>query len=350
MPLPLAQPKKSSFKKIIGVAAGKGGVGKSFVAAALARMLVKKGFKTALLDADFYGPSLKKMIPEEKGPYQEEGKWIPARAEGLSFLSLAHFYNETESLAARAPLVAKWLRRFINETCWGDNDFLIIDFPPGTGDIPLDLAQNLPLSGVILVTTPQEVAVLDVKKAASMFTLAEVPILGIVENMAYYEDPATHNKIELFGKGGGEKLSALLNVPLLTSLPLDPEMGRLTDLGLSFLLSKEGRFAPFIEGFDKIISALTEYEEKEEVKSIFPTTPYTFAIEWAEGIKEEFLLSDLEANCPCAGCKKDKKPIPQLTAKGIRWVGRFAFQIDFDKGCNKGIYTVKSLKNMGRIL
>jgi ATP-binding protein involved in chromosome partitioning len=316
----------------------------------LARSLVKKGFKTALLDADFYGPSLKKMIPEEKGPYEEGGKWIPARAEGLSFLSVAHFYNEGEALAVRAPLAAKWLSRFVNDTYWGENDYLVIDFPPGTGDIPLDLAQNLPLSGVILVTTPQEIALMDVKKAASLFTLAGVPIWGVVENMAYYEDPLTHKKVELFGKGGGEKLSAALKVPLLASLPLDPEVGRLTDMGLSFLMSNNPQFRPFIEGFDAIIETLDLSETREAVKAIMPSTSYAFVIEWTSGDKEEFILSDLEAACPCAGCQKVKKPIPQLTAKGIRWVGRFALQIDFDRGCKKGFYTLKSLKNTGRKL
>ncbi|MCB1113391.1 MAG: P-loop NTPase [Chlamydiia bacterium] len=342
MPLPIAKPKKNSIKKIIGIAAGKGGVGKSFVAANLARTLAQKGLLVGLLDADFYGPSLDKIFPLSKPPVLEGDVLIPAKAEGISFLSIAHF---SEQMNVRAPIAAKWVHQFINKTAWGNLDYLILDFPPGTGDIPLELAQKCPLDGVILVTTPQDLALLDVEKAWGLFKSMRVPVIGIIENMSYFA--AGNETFSLFGTGGGEKLSQKVQSPLIGKLPLDPEMGRLSDMGISFWLSEREKFTIFKDVFLNILSHLESFVKTKAIKSITTVGIYAFQIEWEDGKIQEFELSKLEAVCPCAGCQKDKTPILNLQAKGVTLVGDYALKVDFNEGCKKGIYPFEYLIKIG---
>lgn len=229
MPLTIAK-QRAKPKKIIGIAAGKGGVGKSTLTVNLARAL-SVNHKVGILDADVYGPSIQKLIPEEILPKQVEDIIIPGQGEGIKLMSIAHYRKVNEALVVRAPIACKIVSEFLELVDWGDLDYLLIDFPPGTGDIQLTLSQKSQMAGVIMITTPQEVATLDVQKAIHMFNVVNVPILGIVENMSYYHNGSEN--VYIFGKGGGERLAKENALQFLGQIPIDPTLSKNADLGLA---------------------------------------------------------------------------------------------------------------------
>ncbi len=229
----------AGIKSVIAVAAGKGGVGKSTVAVNLALALQHQGFSVGILDSDIYGPSVRKMLPEEKSPAQKGQFLIPALCHGIKVISMAYFRHTSEATVVRAPIANNIITQFIQGVDWGPLDYLIIDFPPGTGDIQLTLSQQANLTGAIIVTTPQEVAILDVRKAMHMFDQLKVPIVGIIENMSCYYHPKTDERICLFGSGGGRKLAEQSGVPFLGEVPIDPEICRCGDTG-EVLIPKSG--------------------------------------------------------------------------------------------------------------
>lgn len=210
MPLQMYQDSKKDnqpkIKHCLAVAAGKGGVGKSTVAVNLARAFKQLDQQVGLMDTDVYGPSARKMLPEERLPTQKGEVIIPALCEGISMISMAYFRKDDEAAVVRAPIANGIVTQFINGVDWGNLDYLLIDFPPGTGDVQLTLSQKANLTGAVIVTTPQEVAIMDVRKAINMFSIVKVPIVGIIENMSAYYDPKTGEPIYLFGRGGGSVL------------------------------------------------------------------------------------------------------------------------------------------------
>jgi ATP-binding protein involved in chromosome partitioning len=234
---------KSEPRHLIGIAAGKGGVGKSSVTVNLALALKEMGYSVGVLDADVYGPSIRAMLPEDTAPKQQGDQIIPAVCSGIQMISMAYFRKEGEAAAVRAPIANGMIQQFMKQVAWGALDYLLIDFPPGTGDIQLTLAQQGNLTGAVMVTTPQEVALLDVRKAMNLFDHVKVPIIGVVENMSYYLHEATGERLFLFGKGGGERLAAQSGVPLLGQVPIDPLICRTGDLGLSLFSQKEASSA-----------------------------------------------------------------------------------------------------------
>ncbi len=209
-------------KNIIAVAAGKGGVGKSTVSTNLALALRGYGASVGLLDSDIYGPSVPTMLgtPEIPAGNKAGNRITPAVYYGIKVISVGFFVERDGAVVWRGPMIHKLLQQFIEDVEWGELDYLVIDLPPGTGDAQLSLTQLLPVTGAVIVTTPQEVALIDVVKAISMFKKVEVPLLGIVENMSYYKCPACGHHDEIFSHGGGKTLAAELNVPLLAELPL----------------------------------------------------------------------------------------------------------------------------------
>lgn len=215
-------------KNIIAVASGKGGVGKSTIAVNLAHALAKNNALVGIIDADIYGPSIPLMMGlqgERPQVTELNGKHmiLPLEKNGVKVLSIGFLVDDRQAVVWRGPMVASALRQFVTDCIWGDLDYLIIDLPPGTGDIHLSLVQTVPVTGAVIVTTPQEIALADARKAVSMFTMqpVNVPILGIVENMSYFT-PAElpENKYYLFGQGGGKKLSDEFQLPLLAEIPL----------------------------------------------------------------------------------------------------------------------------------
>jgi len=225
-------------KHVIAVASGKGGVGKSTLSASLALALSGMGAKVGLLDADIYGPSVPTMFGVSASPemYMKGDKqiMIPVEAKGVKLLSIGLMTARGQAIVWRGPMVSSAFKQFVQDTDWGDLDYLIIDLPPGTGDVQLSLVQNVPLTGVVIVTTPQEMALTDARRAMGMFSMEAVnkKILGVVENMSYFTpDDAPEKKYKLFGEGGGKALSEEYNVPFLGELPLNPALMKLIDEG-----------------------------------------------------------------------------------------------------------------------
>jgi len=211
-------------RHVIAVASGKGGVGKSTVSTNLAVALAQAGAAVGLLDGDIYGPSQQMMTGATGNPQgTAEGKIIPIRAPGgISVMSLGFIVDTDQPVIWRGPLLMKALEQLISDVVWGELDYLVIDLPPGTGDIALSLAQNVPLSGSIIVTTPQDVALIDARKALHMFEKLDVRVLGLVENMAGYTCPKCGHIEYLFGEGGGRRTAETLDIPFLGAVPLDP--------------------------------------------------------------------------------------------------------------------------------
>lgn len=242
MPLKIFQESKNEIRHIIGIAAGKGGVGKSSITVNLALALKQKGFSVGILDADIYGPSLKKMLPPDVMPSKNADKMLPALSMGVKIISMAYFRSENEASAVRAPIANSFIQQFLSNVFWGQLDYLLIDFPPGTGDVQLTIAQKANLSSSLIVTTPQEVALIDVRKAMNFFDQVKIPILGIVENMSFYLSQ-TGEKIHFFGKGGGKRLSRETGIPFLSEVPLDPYICACQDSGTSLFQKKEAELA-----------------------------------------------------------------------------------------------------------
>ncbi|MDR3388446.1 MAG: iron-sulfur cluster carrier protein ApbC [Rudaea sp.] len=219
-------------KNIIAVASGKGGVGKSTTAVNLALALVAEGASVGVLDADIYGPSIPRMLGVSGKPDSKDGQHIePKLAHGLQAMSIGFLIEEDTPMIWRGPMVTQALTQLLNETNWVDLDYLIIDLPPGTGDIQLTLCQRVPVSGALIVTTPQDIALLDARKGLKMFEKVEVPVLGIVENMAIHICSQCGHAEHIFGAGGGGRMAEEYEVPLLGSLPLDIHIREQADGG-----------------------------------------------------------------------------------------------------------------------
>lgn len=215
-------------KHLLAVASGKGGVGKSTVAANLAVALQQRGLKVGLMDADIYGPSVPLMFG--LGVVDQTRTPLPLEKFGLKLMSMGFLVDPNQAVIWRGPKVAQAVGAFLAQTPWGELDALVIDLPPGTGDAQLTLSQQAPLTGAIVVTTPQEVALIDARKGVRMFEEVRVPVLGVVENMSYYVGP-DGNRVNLFGAGGGRKLAAEAGVELLAELPIDPRVAECGDAG-----------------------------------------------------------------------------------------------------------------------
>ncbi|NVB38999.1 Mrp/NBP35 family ATP-binding protein [Pseudenhygromyxa sp. WMMC2535] len=216
-----------TVKNVIAVAAGKGGVGKSTVSVNLAMALQRLGAKVGILDADIFGPSVPKMMGEPSRPCDRNvsgDRIIPALHRGVPVMSVDFFVETGRAVIWRGPMIHKLLQQFLEDVEWGELDYLIIDLPPGTGDAQLSLGQLLPITGSVVVTTPQEVALLDVRKAVDMFAKLEIPVLGVVENMSHYRCPACGHVDHIFASGGGKRLAEELEVSLLGQLPIDAKV------------------------------------------------------------------------------------------------------------------------------
>jgi ATP-binding protein involved in chromosome partitioning len=233
---PGAQPPVlGGVKNIVAVASGKGGVGKSTVAANLAVALAQEGAAVGLVDTDIYGPSVPTMfgIPKgEKPRVGEDRKIIPLEKFGVKLLSMGFLVDEKQAVVWRGPMVSSAVRQFLNDAAWGELDYLVLDLPPGTGDIQLTIVQTVPLTGAIIVSTPQEVALADARKGAAMFDNVNVPVLGLVENMAYFTPPdLPDRKYYLFGEGGARRQAETLNVPFLGEVPIEQRLRESGDKG-----------------------------------------------------------------------------------------------------------------------
>jgi ATP-binding protein involved in chromosome partitioning len=221
----------------IAVASGKGGVGKTTVAVNLALAFVKQGFRTGLLDADVYGPSVPLMLDLPEALEEEEGMAIPREKFGLRIVSMGMTAGQNEAFIWRGPLVAKMIRRLLGQVKWGELDYLVIDLPPGTGDPSITVAQAIPQASILMVTTPQNLSLADVRRAITLFRKHNLHIAGLIENMSYFQVSHTAQPIEIFGHGGGEKLSRETGLPLLGAVPFDLGLGQGGESGIPLMVS-----------------------------------------------------------------------------------------------------------------
>ena len=226
-------------KNVVAVAAGKGGVGKSTVAVNLALALAKHGAKVGLLDADVFGPSIPTMLgsPEVPAQASKDSRIIPALMHGLRVVSVGFFVDKDEAVVWRGPMVHRLLQQFLGDVDWGDLDYLVCDLPPGTGDVQLSLSQLIPIAGAVMVTTPQEVSIVDVVKGIAMFEKVEIPILGIVENMSYYKCPACGHTDEIFSHGGGKRLAQEIGAKFFGEIPIDTRIRFGGDAGVPVVVA-----------------------------------------------------------------------------------------------------------------
>ena len=241
----------STVKNIIGVASGKGGVGKSTVSLNLALALSEAGAKVGLLDADIYGPSIPLMLGMKDGSMEvEDNKLQPADSHGLKVVSFGFFADQSNQAAIyRGPIISGILKQFLVDTNWSELDYLIVDLPPGTGDIPLTLAQTIPITGILVVTTPQDVASHVAVKAVSMFEKLNVPIIGVVENMSHFICTKCDEKHYIFGEGGAKAISEQFNMPFLGEVPLNSGIMSGSDLGKPIMISNPD--SPSADAFRK---------------------------------------------------------------------------------------------------
>lgn len=251
----LAAPhEKSNIRKVIGVVSGKGGVGKSMVTSMLAVMLARKGLKTAVLDADITGPSIPKVFGVKGDVTGDETGILPLASEGGTKVMSVNLLldNETTPVIWRGPVIAGTVKQFWTDVMWGDVDVMLVDCPPGTGDVPLTVFQSIPLDGIVIVTSPQELVSMIVGKAANMAKMMNIPVLGVVENMSYVACPDCGKTIEVFGPSRLETVCQEYGFDALSRIPLDPSYAALCDAGKI----EEVECAPMMEAADRVAAAL----------------------------------------------------------------------------------------------
>jgi ATP-binding protein involved in chromosome partitioning len=355
------EPGLAGVKNIIAIASGKGGVGKSTVATNLAYALKEAGHTVGLMDADIYGPSQPGMLGAElEPPHVVDGQLQPSSQHGLSFISMGLFLSGGGPVIWRAPIAMKMIQQFIANVLWGELDYLLIDLPPGTGDVQLTLAQQAQLSGAIIVTTPQEVAIGVARKGLKMFEQVNVPILGIIENMSGFICQHCGKETDIFGAGGGKKMAVELSVPFLGSIPLDKAIMSSGEDGVPVLAGDRESVAAksyislagAVEKQIDIMKASGNLIEPEHVELIENSD---LQMRWPDGHQSVYTPYHLRVNCRCANCidentglqTLDPALIPlDIKINDIKSVGRYAIAIAFSDGHNTGIYTFKRLREL----
>jgi ATP-binding protein involved in chromosome partitioning len=381
--------KLPGIRHIIAVGSGKGGVGKSTVSVNLGLALQQLGARVGLVDADILGPSIPGMLGIPTGEQPEttqEGKMIPAQRQGLKVVSMGMLTGDDNPAVLRGPMVGKYLKMFISGVHWGQLDYLIIDLPPGTGDTQLTLAQSMPLSGVVIVTTPQAVSLKIARRGLRMFEKVQVKILGVIENMRTFTCPHCGENTDIFRHGGGEQMSKELGVPFLGALPLDIDVVICGDEGLPIVADQPMSVSTKV--YTSIATALME-QVSEEVTILKPfvwtwdnnegapdwiesainpegseKTPIgflrrdsrTLSILWEDGHRDDFDVRDLRLTCHCALCVEEMSGRKLLDPKTIRSdvsprkivsIGNYAIQFSWSDGHNTGIYSFKDLRALG---
>ena len=279
-----AKPELPGIKHIIAVASGKGGVGKSTTSTNLALALASKGQRVGVLDADIYGPSQPRMLGISGKPNSPDGqKLTPMQNFGVRVMSMGFLVDEDAPMIWRGPMVQSAITQMLNDVEWGEIDFLVVDLPPGTGDAQLTMAQKVPLAGAVIVSTPQDIALLDARKALNMFRKVDVPVLGIVENMSYFACPHCGGRSEIFSHGGAKQTAETYGVDFLGEIPLDLEIRQNSDSGRPVVVSNPSgpQAKCYLEIADAVIAKLdsesAEHAESQHPRSCLRTNSGTFA-------------------------------------------------------------------------
>ena len=342
----------------IAIGSGKGGVGKSSFTVNLAHILKRLSLKIGIIDADLYGPSLSIMLPVEK-PLQvsDSGVIQPAVSHGIKVVSLSHFPQGKEATIVRAPIANATIKKFTREVDWAGVDVVLIDLPPGTGDIQLTLMQTISLNHGIVVTTPSKVSLVDVKKSIEMYKRMNVPLLGLVENMSYLEDSLTKERIHPFGQGGGRRLANECQIPFLGCIPLDEEVSHCLDSGKSIFENK--RVSPAMQSLEEIAIEIRSKicdtsDSKKSFEAVGKVSDHFFEVSKDKTIYR-FRFSDVQRNCPCARCVdeitghrivEEESINENVSVQGIRSIGNYALKFSFNRGCSQGIYTWECLRKI----
>jgi len=349
----------------IAIASGKGGVGKSTVATNLALALAATGARVGLMDADVYGPSVPRMMggaADRPKQGSQEG-WIrPVERHGIKFMSMGLLTGPDTPVIWRGPMATKLIQQFLGQVDWGELDYLLIDLPPGTGDVQLTLTQSAPLAGAVIVTTPQDVAVGVTMRGLRMFEQVQVPILGIVENMSRFVCSHCGETSDVFLHGGGRRAAEQFGVPFLGEIPLDGAIARAGDAGRP-VVAAEGpdAAAPSAKAFREVAGRLAQeisiVNEKTRTVRHRPTEAQlrdgAVELKWSDGATTRHPFRELRLACPCAMCvdewtgeaRLDRSRVPgDVQVVDIRPVGRYALQFGFSDGHATGIYSFDKLR------
>ncbi|MFT5062175.1 MAG: ATP-binding protein involved in chromosome partitioning [Polaromonas sp.] len=372
-------------RKMIAISSGKGGVGKSTVTANIAVAMARMGLRVGVVDADIYGPSIPGMLgisgnrPPAMSP---DKKVIPAEAFGVKVMSMAMLSDDDSPAILRGPMVTKYLQMFVGQVNWGELDVLLLDLPPGTGDIQLTLAQAFPLTGAVVVSTPQDVSLKIARRGLRMMQQVNVPILGIVENMSGFACGSCGEVTHIFSKGGGEAIASEIGVPFLGAVPIEPAIVDTCDAGTPMVITHPG--SPAAEAYVKIAEALVgsgsakgglalpfDWNLPEGTGKPEDTAPVEggaadvivalahdeigLNIRWLDGHEQLFGSRDLRLNCRCAACREEMTGAPLLVPSSVPqsvtptriWsLGNYALGMAFSDGHSSGIYTFKALRDM----
>lgn len=351
------KPGLESIKNIIAVASGKGGVGKSTVTTNLAFALKEQGFKVGVIDGDIYGPSQPGLLGSDDKPTGQGGFIVPVEKDGVKFISMGVMNPSGKAVIMRAPLAIRALSQFLSGVLWGEMDYLLIDLPPGTGDIQLTLSQQARLTGAVVVTTPQRVALDISKNAVEMFKTVNVPILGVVENMSGFACKNCGENTPIFKTGGGENLATKESVPFLGCIPLDPEIMASGDEGVNLIAHHKsaGPAKAFVDLANKVIESQKEAKSETSEPKGIDVVNGKLEVKWDENDSTSFETFDLRFACPCANCVDENTGVQMLTPESIatdisvvrhQLVGRYGMSIHFSDGHNTGIYKFSKLKEL----
>ncbi|MCC6008520.1 MAG: P-loop NTPase [Rhodobacteraceae bacterium] len=380
----MAHPDSSASPRMIAISSGKGGVGKSTVTANIAVAMADAGLSVGVVDADIYGPSIPRMlgITPDKPAMSPDGKVLPAKAHGVKVISMAMLTDDDSPAILRGPMVTKYLQMFVRQVEWGTLDVLLLDLPPGTGDIQLTLAQAFPLAGAVVVSTPQDVSLKIARRGLRMMEQVNVPILGVVENMSGFTCPSCGTVTHIFHQGGGEAIARELGIAFLGRVPLDPNVVDCGDDGRP--LVRAAPESPAAEAYRSIAAALAGSAGAEAGL----TTPFAWSVadgsgkpapapamadgptdrlaaldhdagglilRWADGAEQRLGDRDLRIACRCAQCRDevtgarlldpDKVPL-DIRLTRVWSVGNYALGLAFSDGHDTGIYTFKALHAM----
>ncbi len=351
----------AQVKQIIAVASGKGGVGKSTIAVNLAFACAQAGARVGILDIDVYGPSVPGMLGlrEHRLIGGQQGVLEPVKAHGLEIMSMGFLTTKETPVVWRGPIASQLVQQFLGMVAWGELDYLFVDLPPGTGDIQLTLTQSVPLSGVLIVTTPQVVAHTIAEKGLRMFQQVKVPILGIIENMAYYHCPECDYHDPIFREGGGEAVAKAMDLPLLARIPLNSSIATAMDAGEPLAEGEIGDVFRALAGEAMARASATALGE-----ALNPAAPQELAIaaggavqvKWRDGVEQAIPAHTLRSECPCAGCvdefSGEKLLLPEqiptdIAVASTASIGRYAVRFDFSDGHSSGIYEFARLRTIG---
>lgn len=373
------------IRHIIAVHSGKGGVGKSTVSLNLAVSLAQLGAKVGLMDADVHGPSLSLMLgngewPEPIAPGANEV--LPVEAHGIQFISTGNLVNRKTPLIWRGAMVHQMLAQFLNDVVWGKLDYLLIDMPPGTGDAVLTIGQQVSLSGLVVVTTPQDLSIADTARGLRAFQALKVPILGVIENMSYFVCDGCEDQVALFGEGGGQVMAEALDIPLLAKVPVEAGVSAYGDAGKPLVLAAPDS-APAKALYDAAEQLHQQLDAKHKAEGFgFPWEQLSFTdrftepsgtlenlpiqamwqvssdelgVIWEDGTESLFSTRELRLACPCAACVDEDTGIRTLKPEHIKAdvslqkveaVGRYAVAFFFTDGHSSGIYNYPYLREL----